>query len=281
VDAAKKCDQANANIISMSLGGGGFTEAENQTFSALNEKGRLSVAAAGNDGCYDCDHYPASYESVVSVAAIDSDKLNAPFSNCNAQVTFSAPGVDVYSTVVEDGYASWDGTSMATPHVSAVAALVWSSKPDATNKDVLTAMINTTEDLGDPGHDFCFGYGLVQAVDAIEFLAPRSCTQESDSCADGRCVSTDIKNCCEDDSDCSDVVISVCQEVSCMNGTCISTDKENCCEDNSICIEGYHCDNGTCVCCLAEGESCPKQCENCCCGTLICAHTHGKQYSCG
>ena len=68
------------------------------------------------------------------------------------------------------GYEYYDGTSMATPHVSAVAALVWSAKPTATNVEVRNALAATAEDLGDAGRDTSYGYGLVQAYDAIEYL---------------------------------------------------------------------------------------------------------------
>jgi subtilisin family serine protease len=68
------------------------------------------------------------------------------------------------------GYEYYDGTSMATPHVSAVAALVWSAKPTATNAEIRNALVATAEDLGDPGRDTSYGYGLVQAYDAIQYL---------------------------------------------------------------------------------------------------------------
>jgi subtilisin family serine protease len=69
------------------------------------------------------------------------------------------------------GYESWDGTSMATPHVSAVAALIWSAYPTATNQQVRDALTQTTLDLGPSGRDNAFGFGLVQAVGALEALS--------------------------------------------------------------------------------------------------------------
>ena len=68
------------------------------------------------------------------------------------------------------GYEYYDGTSMATPHVSAVAALVWSADPTATNAEIRSALSATAEDLGTVGRDTSYGYGLVQAYDAIEYL---------------------------------------------------------------------------------------------------------------
>jgi len=70
------------------------------------------------------------------------------------------------------GYEAWDGTSMATPHVSGVAALVWSCKPSATNVEVRTALQVTAHDLGTTGRDIYYGHGLVQAGDACSYLNP-------------------------------------------------------------------------------------------------------------
>lgn len=108
VDAAYTCANAGADIISMSLGcsdsgrGGPFSCAsstEDAAFQDLNDNyGILSIAAAGNDGTTN-NSYPASYDSVVSVAAIDDNKVVADFSQKNAAVELAAPGVGVLSTV--------------------------------------------------------------------------------------------------------------------------------------------------------------------------------------
>jgi subtilisin family serine protease len=96
--AAQMCADNGANIISMSLGGSSKSLAEQRTFDALYEQGILSVAAAGNDG-NDKKSYPASYDSVISVAAIDESHTVADFSQYNDQVELAAPGVNVLSTV--------------------------------------------------------------------------------------------------------------------------------------------------------------------------------------
>ena len=105
----------------------------------------------------------------MSVAVIDENKAVAYFSQRNSQVDIAAPGVDVLSTVGSN-YAFYSGTSMATPYVSAVAALVWSAMPSATNKDVRSALYSSAEDLGVAGRDDVYGYGLVRAKLAIENL---------------------------------------------------------------------------------------------------------------
>jgi serine protease len=293
IAALGACEDAGADVVSMSLGGTFKSRSEQKAFSAAAGRGVLSIAAAGNDG-NTRKSYPASYDSVVSVAAIDSAKMIADFSQQNDQVELSGPGVAVLSSVpvgtgsevivnvsgtsyigqgmegspimsgtgrlvdcgtaeatcpgvgghvcliergnisfadkvlaceagsgaaaiiynnvpgsfggtlgetvttipsvsvsAEDGakmllgqlgssstvevavgnYAFFDGTSMATPHVSGVAALIWNNSPGCSADDVRTAMAATAEDLGTVGRDVAYGYGLVQAADALTLLS--------------------------------------------------------------------------------------------------------------
>lgn len=289
-DAANRCEAAGADVISMSLGGAKSNKLEQRAFDNLYSKGVLSIAAAGNEGTT-AYNYPASYSSVVSVAAIDESKAWANFSQYNNQVELAAPGVSVLSTVpflneasvtvdgvnydghpveyaklgsaigaladgglctstgswagkvvlcqrgdisfydkvmnvqnsggaaavifnnvegellatLGEGYSStipaigltqsqglellgkltrsatvensftpnvssyekWDGTSMATPHVSGVAALIWSAFPNLSNVDIRNALTSTALDLGTGGRDVYYGFGLVQAYDAL------------------------------------------------------------------------------------------------------------------
>jgi subtilisin family serine protease len=294
--AAFECADNGAQIISMSLSGSAGPKAERKAFDTLyKEDGILSVAAASNDGTRQ-RVFPASYDSVISVAATDINNEIADFSNQNQWVELAAPGVGVLSTVPyipdswlyagdeafaanpmefspygevsgeladggfclptdtpgdwagkvvlcsrgdatfaekvttvmdgggaaaviynnapglfsgtlgeagdwivaislsqEDGqvalaflgqeatvqsappipgssYEAWNGTSMATPHVSGVAALLWSANPTWTNVQIREAMTMTALDLGEPGRDIAFGYGLVQAYDALQYL---------------------------------------------------------------------------------------------------------------
>jgi subtilisin family serine protease len=98
IDAAQRCASAGAKVINMSLGGTFSSSTENTGFQQLYDAGVLSIAAAGNDG--NTRHsYPASYDSVISVAAIDSNKVVADFSQQTNQVELAAPGVGVLSTV--------------------------------------------------------------------------------------------------------------------------------------------------------------------------------------
>lgn len=305
IDAATRCADAGAKVINMSLSGGA-SRGEEMVFRSLENRGVLSVAAAGNHGVpttpADVHRYPASYDSVVSVAALDENRNLATFSAKNDQVELAAPGVAVLSTyplgpaepvrsgddaypaitmtnshvgaatapladggdcntpvpagdtrwagkvvlcqrgaqsflvktqnvaaaggvaiivynnVAGDlngtlgtdlaaipaipavgvtqasgqalhaghlgdtttvdtrlplnyqGYALMNGTSMATPHVAGVAALIWSANPSWTNRQVRAALDVTAQDLGTAGYDTSFGWGLVQAKDALDEL---------------------------------------------------------------------------------------------------------------
>lgn len=296
IAALEACRDAGADVVNMSLGGGRpIGPWEERAFNDAFAAGVLSVAAAGNAGNTQ-KSYPASHDSVISVAAIDENKVVADFSQQNDQVELAAPGVGVLSTVpwlednsltvdgvtydanhiqfaartsgvtgdlvdgglcnstgpwggsvvlcergeisffdkvmnVQDsggvaaviynnepgnffgtlgdgnssdipaislsqedgqflvankigldgtvvslfenqksGYEAWNGTSMATPHVAGVAALVWSHNTGWTNDEIRQALRDTAEDLGDAGRDDAYGYGLVQAADALNLL---------------------------------------------------------------------------------------------------------------
>ncbi|MFC0252179.1 S8 family serine peptidase [Massilia consociata] len=296
-DAANQCGEAGANIISMSLSGPAPSATEQAAFDALAAKGILSFAASSNAGTT-APRWPAGYQSVVSVGALDSDKNWASFSNYNPNVELSAPGVRVLSTVpmgtalvssltvgastyevgsvtgspratvtapladfgfggsvnpamagkvclisrgaglafgvkvancqasggvgailynnvpgsltptlgdtvtsipsvaasqaegaamlaqvgqsatvsVKVGnYDYFNGTSMATPHASAVAALVWSYFPQCSAAQIRSTLAKSAEDLGAPGRDDKYGYGLVRARAAYDRIASMGC----------------------------------------------------------------------------------------------------------
>jgi hypothetical protein len=170
ISRVNNCIAAGSNIISMSLGGPIGMQLEREFFErVLKEDDVLVIAAAGNSGNTNYS-YPASYSSVLSVAAIDEQKNLAFFSQRNDEVDIAAPGVEVLSVKSGGGYIEYSGTSMATPHTSGVAALVWSHFPTRSAQEVRGALMVSAEDLGAVGRDNSYGFGLVQADKAFELL---------------------------------------------------------------------------------------------------------------
>jgi len=163
-------DNPGIDIISMSFGGGP-NQAIKQAVDEAYSRGVLLVAAAGRNAGPPVS-YPAAYDSVIAVSATNQLDGIAPFSSTGPETEFSAPGVDIYSTVPTTGHPSiahpsgynyLSGTSMACPHVVGTAALVWADHPWLTNIQVRTRLQDTAEDLGSPGRDAIFGFGLVDA----------------------------------------------------------------------------------------------------------------------
>ena len=153
-------------VLSMSLGGG-----DNATLKAAvqraynNGNGLLIIAAAGNDGNATLN-YPAAYSEVVSVAATDSRDHRASFSNANADVEIAGPGVDTLSTYTGGLYMSASGTSMATPHVAGVAAVIARLNPTANAATLRSKLDAAVDDIGPAGRDSSFGFGRVNLCKA-------------------------------------------------------------------------------------------------------------------
>lgn len=170
--------EQQASVINLSLGSPDYSALEAEAVSRARAAGALVVAAAGNeagDGNY--LEYPASYEGVVSVAAVGPDLKRALFSNYNSWVTLAAPGVDIFSTIPERfspgipyGYLS--GTSMAAPMVAGAAALLFSQYPRWTPAQVQERLRRTVRDIATPsdpvpGFDVFHGAGLIDVGRAL------------------------------------------------------------------------------------------------------------------
>lgn len=119
VAAVQACQDGGADVVNMSLGGPSSTTSERNGLQALADAGMLLIAAAGNDG--DSTHsYPASYDSVISVAAVDENNQHANFSQYTNQVELSGPGEAILSTVAGDGrqgYLTYGSTSLGDDRV--------------------------------------------------------------------------------------------------------------------------------------------------------------------
>ncbi|MDX1656481.1 MAG: S8 family serine peptidase, partial [Candidatus Competibacteraceae bacterium] len=177
-----------ADVINLSLGSIAFSASLQETLDQARAAGVVAVAAAGNSGTGAVE-YPAAFKGVMSVAAVGQDRRRAPYSTFNRFVDVAAPGGDmsrdldgdgrsdgILSTWTDDGqgtlrndFTYFQGTSMATPHMAGVAALMLAANPRLTPGDIdaLLAAGAISDDLGDNGRDDEYGFGLIDAFEAV------------------------------------------------------------------------------------------------------------------
>lgn len=169
------CIANRMHILSMSLGGGGAPAALEAMCNTAFNNGLLLIAAAGNSGApvppaVSTVGAPGRYKNVIAVSAIDGANVIAPFSSRGPEVEICAPGVNVLSTIPGGGYGTKSGTSMACPHVSGAAAVVWGAHRFATNVQIWNLLGATADNLGVPGWDPLYGYGRVDVDQAAAEL---------------------------------------------------------------------------------------------------------------
>lgn len=152
-DAVKSIQYAtlmNVKIMSNSWGGGGFSQAMLDAITAAKNKGILFIAAAGNDAqnSDNSPHYPAGYQvdNVMAVGATTNRDTLASFSTYGKRtVHIAAPGHKIYSSIFKGGYDTFSGTSMATPHVSGAAALLWGVNTGLTYAEIKDRLIRSRD----------------------------------------------------------------------------------------------------------------------------------------
>lgn len=169
-----------ARIINLSLGGKSSSSTLQNAVDYAYNRGALVVASAGNH--YQEGNpviYPAAYPHVLAVAATGDQDEHARYSETGYYVDVAAPGGNpssswdtnpdhwIMSTYLYGGYAQVSGTSQAAPHVSGLAALVWSVTPSLSNDQVERIIEETAVDLGDAGRDDVFGHGRIDAYRAL------------------------------------------------------------------------------------------------------------------
>ena len=115
--------------------------------------------------------YPAAYPEVFAVASTDANGNKSSFSNYGDYIDVAAPGDSIASTYPGSQYAALSGTSMASPHVAALAGLIRSINPSLSNEQVYDIMRRSSLDLGDEGKDKYFGYGQIDIVRALEMAS--------------------------------------------------------------------------------------------------------------
>jgi subtilisin family serine protease len=124
-----------------------------------SRQGCILVASAGNDNTSDLV-YPASYEQVIAVSAIDQNDSLAEFSNFDDYIDFCAPGINIVSAGKDGGYLMANGTSFSAPFVAGLVALMLSEDSGLTTAEVKTNLRIYAEDLGEEGFDQFYGWGL-------------------------------------------------------------------------------------------------------------------------
>ena len=160
-----------AHILSLSLGAGSGAQQLQDAVNYAWTRGCLVVAAAGNGGS-SSPQYPAYYTNCIAVAATDSSDRLASFSQYGSWVDIAAPGVGILSTIPNSRYASYDGTSMACPHVAGAAAVLWSHNPSLTNAQ-LRAALETNVDPYQPlsGRTLAPNAGRVNVYRALQAVS--------------------------------------------------------------------------------------------------------------
>jgi len=147
-------------VINMSLGSDYPSASFAQAVADAYNADILVVAAAGNDG--GAVDYPGAYADVLAVAATDASDAVPGWSSYGPEVELAAPGVDVHSTYKGGGYSYLSGTSMAAPHVSGSAALVWGAHPGWSADEVRGALESKADSLGMRVPNNIVGNGLVR-----------------------------------------------------------------------------------------------------------------------
>jgi subtilisin family serine protease len=186
-DGIRYAADQGARIVNLSLGGPSSSVILEDAIQYAYNRGALVVAAAGNCamGGFGCGgtmnpvFYPAAYPTVLAVAATDENDNRASFSEYHPYVAVAAPGMGIYSTLKDGGYGNLNGTSMAAPHVSGLAALIWSLDPSRSRDQVRSVIETTADDLGSPGKDNFFGYGRINARRALAQLTSISLQDSS------------------------------------------------------------------------------------------------------
>jgi subtilisin family serine protease len=180
-----------ARVLNLSLGGNVDTQVERDAVAYAVAQGAVVIAAMGN-GFQQGNQtsFPAAYPDVVAVGAIDQNDQRAFFSQTGPHIDVAAPGVGVLSTVWDNGFATMSGTSMATPHVSGVACLVWSCNSSLTAAQVADILRQTARPLrdnpADPVPNDNYGHGCVDAQAALQRACPQPASRPIVTCSPSR-----------------------------------------------------------------------------------------------
>ncbi|MBC7644082.1 MAG: peptidase S8 [Thermoleophilia bacterium] len=157
-----------AKVINLSLGGSEAAAVMEEAIGYASAKGAVVTCASGNDGTANMG-FPAKYEGCLSVGSVNAAGARSSFSDYGSGLDVMAPGENILSSTVDGDYESWDGTSMATPYVSGLAALLFAQ--GLSRAQVINTIESTTSNMGAAGYDTVTGYGSVNAARAVQSAA--------------------------------------------------------------------------------------------------------------
>ncbi|OLN24110.1 hypothetical protein BTO30_01470 [Domibacillus antri] len=171
IEAIDYAISMNVDVINISLGSDSSSSLENAAIQRAADAGIIIVASAGNEALEGNPIlYPASYENVISVGAVDQYKNRSSFSNYNSYVDVTAPGEEVYTTAPYQSYEYVNGTSFSAPIAAGILSIAKALKPELTVDEASDLIETTADDLGTAGYDIQYGHGLVNAGRVVTTL---------------------------------------------------------------------------------------------------------------
>ena len=160
--------KSSAKIAVISLSTEKESEILKQAVEDAIQNGLLIISSGGNTGKEEI-RYPAGYDGVIGVGSVNSKEQISDFSNTGSHIKIVSPGEKILVPVLNQNKLELvNGTSFSAPQVAGIAALIWALRPTYTNKDIEKLLLTTADDLGEPGYDTVYGYGLVNADTAIK-----------------------------------------------------------------------------------------------------------------
>lgn len=168
IEGIRYAIENGARIINASWGNNDRSQALQDAIREAHQAGALFIAAAGNDNS-DALFFPGAYEHVIAVAATDAKDRRSRFSDFGSYVDIAAPGENIFSTLPNNGYGFYSGTSMSTPHVAGVAALVLSRHPNFSPLQIENILRNAVDTIVP---DKYIGTGRINASYALRVNAP-------------------------------------------------------------------------------------------------------------
>ena len=163
-------DMFGCTVLNLSLGVATEYDALRDAISYADKRGVVVVAAAGN-GRKETLMYPACYDTVIGVGAVNGEGVVYANSNHNESVFLTAPGVSVRTTSCQGGYTTGTGTSFSVPQVAAAAAVLLGIDGTLTSQEIMDLLAQTASDRGTPGYDEYYGYGILNVGGSAAILA--------------------------------------------------------------------------------------------------------------